>query len=40
VTIPGVIDEPDKNNSAHWIVGRDEAEARRNAATKFNVSED
>ena len=40
VTIPGVIDNPDKNNSEHWIVGRDEPEARRNAAAKFNVPED
>ena len=40
VTIPGVIDNPDKNNSEHWIVGRDEPEARRNAAAKFNVAED
>lgn len=39
VTIPGVIDHPDKNNSEHWVVGRDEGEARRNAAKKFNVAE-
>mmetsp|Transcript_45243 Transcript_45243/g.60035 ORF Transcript_45243/g.60035 Transcript_45243/m.60035 type:complete len:648 (-) Transcript_45243:627-2570(-) len=39
VTIPGVIDHPDKNNSDHWVVGRDEGEARRSAAAKFNVPE-
>ena len=39
VTIPGVIDVPDKNNSEHFVVGRNEAEARKNAATKFNVPE-
>ena len=39
VTIPGKIDHPDKNNSEHWVVGRDEAEARKNAAAKFGVPE-
>ena len=37
VTVPGVIDHPDKNNNAHWVIGRTEAEARLNAAKKFNV---
>jgi len=40
VTIPGVIDNPDKNNNAHWVVGRTEAEALANAAKKFNVPVD
>ena len=39
VTIPGVIDFPDKNNSEHFVVGRNEAEAKKNAATKFGVPE-
>jgi valyl-tRNA synthetase len=38
VTIPGVIDHPDKNNHKHFVVGRNEAEARANAAKKFNVA--
>jgi len=37
VTIPGKIDNPDINNNEHWVVGRNEAEARENAAKKFNV---
>jgi len=37
VTIPGVLDHPDFNSNEHWVVGRDEAEARANAAKKFNV---
>lgn len=39
VTIPGKIDHPDKNNSEHFVVGRTEEEARKNAATKFGVPE-
>lgn len=39
VTIPGVIDHPDKNNSEHFVVGRNEAEAKKNAAIKFGVPE-
>jgi len=38
VTIPGVIDHPDKNNHKHFVVGRNETEARANAAKKFNVA--
>ena len=37
VTIPGKIDNPDKNNHEHWVVGRDEAEALDNAAKKWKV---
>ena len=40
VTIPGVIDQPDWNNSDHFVVGRNEEDARKNAAAKFNVAED
>jgi len=40
VTIPGVIENPDKSKPDHWVVGRNEAEARRSAAQKFKVSED
>lgn len=28
VTIPGVLDHPETNNNDHWVVGRDENEAR------------
>ena len=37
VTIPGKIDNPEKNNHEHWVVGRNEAEALNNAAKKFKV---
>lgn len=37
ITIPGIIDNPDINNHDHFVVGRNEAEARANAAAKFNV---
>lgn len=40
VTIPGVIDHPDKNNPEHFVVGRTQKEALANACKKFNVSED
>jgi valyl-tRNA synthetase len=40
VTIPGVIDHPDKNNPEHFVVGRTQQEALTNACKKFNVSED
>lgn len=39
VKIPGLIDHPDTNNHAHWVVGRNEAEARATAAKKFDVPE-
>ena len=39
VTIPGVIDNPDTQNEDHYVVGRNEAEARAKAAKKFNVPE-
>ena len=39
-TVPGVIDAPDKSNAEHFVVGRNEAEARKNAAAKFGVPED
>lgn len=39
VTIPGVIDHPDKNNNGHYIIGRTQKEALANAAKKFNVAE-
>jgi len=39
-TIPGVIDHPDHNNPEHFVAGRDEAEARKNAAKKWGVAED
>jgi valyl-tRNA synthetase len=32
VTIPGVIDNPDTQNEDHYIVGRNEEEARLKAA--------
>lgn len=35
--IPGVIDNPDTQNEDHYVVGRNEEEARQNAAKKFNV---
>lgn len=38
--MPGVIDEPNKNNNDHWVVGRTEAEARANAAKKWKVKAD
>lgn len=34
------MENPDTNNNDHWVVGRSEAEARTEAAKKFNVSED
>jgi len=37
VTIKGKIDDPDTNNSEHWVVGRNEDEAKANAAKKFGV---
>jgi valyl-tRNA synthetase len=37
VTIPGKIDHPDTNNHDHWVVGRNEQEAKANAAKKFGV---
>ena len=40
VTIPGKIDNPDKNNNEHWIVGRTREEALERAAAKFEVSKD
>jgi len=40
VTIPGVIDHPDKNNPEHFVVGRTQEEALANACKKFNVSAD
>jgi len=40
VTIPGKIDNPDRNNNDHWIVGRTHAEALANAAEKHGVSAD
>ena len=40
VKIPGVIDHPDTNNHEHFVVGRDEKEARASAAKRFNVPED
>ena len=40
VTIPGVVDHPDRNIAEHFSVGRTEEEARRNAAARFNVPED
>lgn len=38
VTIPGKIDNPDKNNHDHWVVGRTAEEAKQNAAKKFGVN--
>jgi valyl-tRNA synthetase len=35
--IPGVIDNPDSNNQDHYVVGRNEAEAKAKAAAKFGV---
>lgn len=40
VTIPGVIDNPDTQNEQHFVVARNEEEARAKAAAKFNVSPD
>jgi valyl-tRNA synthetase len=40
VKIPGVIDNPDCQNQDHYIVGRNEAEAKEKAAKKFGVSQD
>jgi len=40
VTIPGIIDNPDKNNNDHWVVGRTKEEAVQNAVKKFNVPAD
>jgi hypothetical protein len=40
VTIQGIIDNPDTQNEAHYVVGRNEEEARAKAAQKFNVSPD
>lgn len=37
VKIPGKIDNPDTNNPEHWVTGRNEAEARENAAKKFSI---
>lgn len=34
-----MIDHPDKNNSEHFVVGRNEQEARKYASTKFGVPE-
>jgi valyl-tRNA synthetase len=36
-TVPGIIDHPDNNNPDHFVVGRNEAEARANAAKKWGV---
>jgi len=38
--IPGIIDNPDTQNEDHYVVGRNEAEAREKAAKKFGVSPD
>ena len=38
VTIPGKLDHPDTNNHEHWVVGRDEAEAKESAAKKWGVN--
>ena len=35
--IPGVVDNPNINSHEHFVVGRDEQEAKENAAKKFNV---
>ena len=40
VTIPGIIDHPDKNKADHFVVGRNEAEALENASKRFNVPKD
>jgi valyl-tRNA synthetase len=40
VTIPGVIDNPDKNNNDHWVVGRTKEEAIQNAVKRWNVPAD
>lgn len=37
VTIQGKIDHPDTNNADHWVCGRNEAEAKLNAAKKYGV---
>ena len=38
--IEGIIDHPNDSNDEHFVVGRDEKEAREKAAKKFNVSPD
>lgn len=35
--IPGIIDNPDINNHEHYVVGRNEEEAKQNASKKFSV---
>lgn len=40
VKIEGIIDHPNDSNDEHFVVGRDEKEAREKAAKKFNVSPD
>jgi valyl-tRNA synthetase len=37
VRIPGIIDNPDINNHEHYVVGRNEEEAKQNASKKFSV---
>jgi len=40
VKIPGVIDNPDNQNQDHYVVGRNEAEAKEKASKKFGVPQE
>lgn len=40
VRIPGVLDNPNDSNDEHFVVARDEKDAREKAAKKFNVNPD